>query len=861
MNDETLKNSNTNFNTFSPKNDEFRTGNAHTTFNEPDSDLNDTTNSSITTEALVHGSGRQPDTAKESQTRLYPRSTSAGSESLTPNVAYRLRRGNSAESITVFPEHPDRLRQYMANIVTTNPANTIYKPGNLTKRIQIKQAEMANPLHRQTPPPVQEAPRTSSPVNENELDLETTFNPNITMNNTFNTTDGADLNATGIPHPSHVPEYLPPSEQIKKIHSIELAESEKQAKRANQLSKLLSILTIQNENAPPGLKELSDELKKEAEEAQIIAEKKKTCQEAANKIVEYYKSSINKPIITPPPPEYKKTFHRTSPKEITSLTGTFDPHNPNADFSHIWSKLLGYGQANYFTENEYKDALRYILQGDAYETFLSFEQPPQPLANILDYFGKVYTAKRSLNAHRQAVDNFVRLKNETLEVAMHRCQIAVDKLRIQYSPENWPETRIWLRRNILTQIITEDTRRFIRSKEDDVMENFGIPIDIDQLIHLAHKFEIQNNKAPRTELSTMFQVASGGISEDPAKMKSELNHLKKEVITEKGLRNTIMEILTNPVMTKKFSPEKDRESRQRSRDEFRHASRQSKFDRNRQSSQESRPETPASQNQPQPSAMDISPPRGPPIQRFQRIPNIQPPISSQPQYTNRSQTPIMDFRNFSDYSRGRSPSYDGRNSRYQSQDRYREYRRNQEDRNRRSSSQQSTDRRYQSRDRNNSSSYRPRDRSDNYRGQNQFNPSQNRQNFRQNSDYRRRFDQDTPRYRDQRSQSRDQGSNRYPQNRFRSNSRNRFNDRDQRQWQRTSSNPPYDRSPRDRRESPRRNHPSPYSSNGSDRNRSRERNSYRSSSASYNRADDHRKPSVVIVVNKTHTSLDDIEKN
>ena len=72
MNDETLKNSNTNFDTFTPKNDEFRTGNAHTTFNEPDSDLNDTTNSSITTEVLVHGSGRQPDTAKESQTRLYP---------------------------------------------------------------------------------------------------------------------------------------------------------------------------------------------------------------------------------------------------------------------------------------------------------------------------------------------------------------------------------------------------------------------------------------------------------------------------------------------------------------------------------------------------------------------------------------------------------------------------------------------------------------------------------------------------------------------------------------------------------------------------------------------------------------------
>jgi hypothetical protein len=95
-----------------------------------------------------------------------------------------------------------------------------------------------------------------------------------------------------------------------------------------------------------------------------------------------------------------------SPKEIMSVTGMYDPKNGNADFQHIWSKLIGYGQANYFNEQEYKDALRYILQGDAYDTFLSFEQTNQTFDYMIKYFGQVYMKKRTCDADRQAVDKF-----------------------------------------------------------------------------------------------------------------------------------------------------------------------------------------------------------------------------------------------------------------------------------------------------------------------------------------------------------------------------------------------------------------------------------------------------------------------
>ncbi len=251
---------------------------------------------------------------------------------------------------------------------------------------------------------------------------------------------------------------------------------------------------------------------------------------------------------------------------------------PNTDFSHVWSNFLGYGQANYFEEFEYMDALRYILKGDAYDTFLSFEQSSHDtLTNIIEYFGKIYTPKRSLNVHRHEVVHFVRKKDESLEIAMLRCHVAIDRLKILYLPQNWPEARKNSRRNMLTQIITEDTKRYIRMEEDDILEKHGLPIDLDALILMAHKYEIQYNKAPKTEV---FQVASGGLSEDPHKLKAELKYLKRENFNEKNQKSHQSELSAAPVMTKRFSTDKERESRHSSRDDNRHSKRQSRFDQN-----------------------------------------------------------------------------------------------------------------------------------------------------------------------------------------------------------------------------------------------------------------------------------------
>ena len=553
--------------------------------------------------------------------------------------------------------------------VPSNPATTylqrtrlLHEPRlNLQRATDQMASTSANPPQALPPPQ-----RSSTPIENLQLPHQ------INMDDLAN-----QLQAVGLRDPVPAldnlpPEYLPPNEQIKKIHNLELHESKQQVQHANQLSRLMTFLV--NDASPQPLKAFKLEVDQAAERAKQILKNKTDKLAAANKIVEFYKCPINKPLYREPPQEYKKTFHRTSPKEITSLTGLFDPKNPNTDFSHVWSKLLGYGQANYFEEFEYMDALRYILQGDAYDTFLSFEQSNETLTNIIEYFGKIYTPKRSLNVHRHEVDHFVRKKDESLEIAMLRCLVAIDRLKILYLPQNWPEARINLRRNILTQIITEDTRRYIRMEEDDILEKHGLPIDLDALILMAHKYEIQYNKAPKTEVSTLFQVASGGLSEDPHKLKAELKYLKRETFNEKNQRLHQSDLSVAPVMTKRFSSDKDRESRRSSRDDDRHSKRQSRFDQNRGVTPEPSlsPAPPASSSRPPPTRMDTS---SPSLERaiVKYDPRVQSP-SYRPQSQERSYTPNPDLYRRQDSQGQRNTARDGRNSRFPSQDRYRESR-------------------------------------------------------------------------------------------------------------------------------------------------------------------------------------------
>jgi hypothetical protein len=132
---------------------------------------------------------------------------------------------------------------------------------------------------------------------------------------------------------------------------------------------------------------------------------------------------------------------------------------------------------------------------------------------------------------------------------MHRSQVAIDRLRHLHRDVEWPEARKAMRRNILTQVITDETRKYIQMEEDETLETMGYTYDLETLISMASKYEKVHNKAPKKELPTVFQVASGGLVEDPYKLKTELQALKKENFTDKNLlRELVTELIANPAM-------------------------------------------------------------------------------------------------------------------------------------------------------------------------------------------------------------------------------------------------------------------------------------------------------------------------
>lgn len=433
----------------------------------------------------------------------------------------------------------------------------------------ILQTTLASTSNTTTAPIVTATPRTSTPLTHTA--------PLNTMDNLVNQMRHFNLADTAI----RPPDYLPSNAQVQRIHHMELQEQKSTADTAKQMYNILNAL-IHNQPEAANLIPLRDTLNQQAQAAAQLANEKLCSLRKAQTVVNYYKSPIQKPLIQRPPDDYRKTFHRTSPKEIMSVTGVYDPKNGNADFQHIWSKLIGYGQANYFNEQEYKDALRYILQGDAYDTFLSFEQTNQTFDYMIEYFGQVYMKKRTRDADRQAVDKFARYKDEPLEACMHRSQVAIDRLRHLHRDVEWPEARKAMRRNILTQVITDETRKYIQMEEDETLETMGYTYDLETLISMASKYEKIHNKAPKKELPTVFQVASGGLVEDPHKLKTELQALKKENFTDKNLlRELVTELIANPAMPRRFSTNDGRESRRTSRDDDRRVQRRDGFNASR----------------------------------------------------------------------------------------------------------------------------------------------------------------------------------------------------------------------------------------------------------------------------------------
>ena len=376
--------------------------------------------------------------------------------------------------------------------------------------------------------------------------------------------------------------YIPSNEQLSTIRKLEVNDNIQQHETLENLKKIIDFIVQKDEN---GIKNFKEQLEKQSQQSLKVGQIKKSHIEKAEKVADKYNTSLKKPTFTEPPAEYALTPQRTSPREIISVTGKFNPSTEKADFTQIWNKLTAFGQVHYYGENEYKTALGYILEGDAYEAFANMMDDNKPLSYIIDYFAKVYGRKRSLIKDRQAVDNFVRLKNEPLDICMHRSLIAIDRLQHLYSSDAWLEMRTSLRRNILMQIISDDTKRHVQLEENEIIEKTGFGVEIDKLIDMAKKYEIFHNKVPTKDVSVAFQVASGGFNCNPEHIKLENQALKKKDFADKQNITELVHEILNSYPTRLYKndqrSENQREQRKNSLRRDQRERRHSSFDSNR----------------------------------------------------------------------------------------------------------------------------------------------------------------------------------------------------------------------------------------------------------------------------------------
>ena len=480
--------------------------------------------------------------------------------------------------------------------------------------------------------------------------------------------------------------YLQHTDQIAKIQSLEVGESKLRAEYDEKLKKLLDLI-LANDNDQ--LKEFAKTLDDQAKEQKAITTAKETQLTAAQSIAGKYKKSLplpktlNKPDNLPP--------QRLLPREILSAAGRFNPSEDRANFNQMWSKLCAFGESNYYDEDEYKTALQYVLDGDAYDTFRQMMEDDRDLKYIINHFAQIYGKKRSAARDNFDLDTFVRRKNEPIDTCMHRALIPIDRLQHTYPKEHWPEQRKTIQRIILSQVISPDTVRHIRLEEEDALEKTGVRIEIDKLIELAKKYETFHNRIPSKEVVVPFQAASGGLLYNVEHLQNENKELKKQKYDRENKVEKIYEILATTARPfKNEGRSRDRESRSRERFSSQKDARRSSFDKNRNLT----PEPPPTPTMVTYKKRDVPPPRPPSLDR--RRDKRQ--RSQSGERTSRAPTP---FRSYSNTSFGNPAS--NRPQSYRSPFRDQNYQRGRYpyDRDRRRSRSQSRDRGYdrQSRDR------------------------------------------------------------------------------------------------------------------------------------------------------------------
>ena len=472
-----------------------------------------------------------------------------------------------------IPNRTNVLRPSVLNNMQNQNTNRTTE-GNPGIRLQAMDANVPHPFN-QGPPP--------------DENYDDDLNDVIDKLRYLNT----DTTSTGTPLPpipqkkSLEPVYLTPHEQFLKLNNDEL----KKSKQNSDLLSSVSELVIKQAQIRPDRDTitLANNLLKQSLQYRDESIQLERGIKKAQTVVNHYKQSIPKPQV------YNTGDTTINIRDIISLTGYFDPEKNGSEFRHIWMKLYDFGLNLQFSELQYTQALSAILKNEAYDAFCDLRERKAPLDEILEYFITIYGNRRSIVSDKTALDNFSRKKNEPIRNCIEKCKMVVDRLRHTYPEASWPEMRIFLLKQTILQLVLPETKAYITSKENHILETTGFHFPIDQFVITIDEYETLHNKMPKFDMQSGKASAAAKFQDD--NLLSQVSHLKQEQKKAQLLEKeneTLKEILSANY-TRNFKnsdrPDRSRERRKEELEQRRQTSRSSSIDRARQISTAEPPKT------------------------------------------------------------------------------------------------------------------------------------------------------------------------------------------------------------------------------------------------------------------------------
>jgi hypothetical protein len=171
--------------------------------------------------------------------------------------------------------------------------------------------------------------------------------------------------------------------------------------------------------------------------AQSIADleqRKKSVTESQNKDPR----TLQMPTYDAPPATYRHHHMVMNGSSIRDNVGIFNPKSSTADIYRTWKNLQKNGMQNYFTEEDYIEALTKVIEGKAVGQLDNMITSNFNLEKILKFWVGIYGGKRNLQTERAQIQNFQRKKNEHLRSAMLRAAVIIEQFAPQYDITAWP---------------------------------------------------------------------------------------------------------------------------------------------------------------------------------------------------------------------------------------------------------------------------------------------------------------------------------------------------------------------------------------------------------------------------------------